>query len=227
MRISSWGSTLKNKTNKPKTTFYRIHFHACTQLCIVNVISEISGSPRGRRYPGCQRVFMPGFRLQHAKLVLVVFSPLVSSAEQREKNLWYPGYAFPSLGYIVYTSVTWPIVKNAWRHCALSLDVKNPFFPRPFCYDRRVHMTALCAYHCDNIMAHGHLTKRKYQFTSRGNILQSPSQCVGASRSPKEHYLDDWEISPNFNILKETRYNYNEEFASWHAWAGLLPWKPR
>ena len=91
MRISSWGSTLKNKTNKPKTTFYRIHFHACTQLCIVNVISEISGSPRGRRYPGCQRVFMPGFRLQHAKLVLVVFSPLVSSAEEREKNLWYPG----------------------------------------------------------------------------------------------------------------------------------------
>ena len=91
MRISSWGSTLKNKTNKPKTTFYRIHFHACTQLCIVNVISEISGSPRGRRYPGCQRVFMPGFRLQHAKLVLVVFSPLVSSAEQREKNLWYSG----------------------------------------------------------------------------------------------------------------------------------------
>ena len=133
------------------------------------------------------------------KLVLVVFSPLVSSAEQREKNLWYPGYAFPSLGYIVYTSVTWPIVKNAWRHCALSLDVKNPFFPRPFCYDRRVHMTALCAYHCDNIMAHGHLTKRKYQFTSRGNILQSPSQCMGVSRSPKEHYLDDWEISPNLD----------------------------
>ena len=36
-------------------------------------------------------------RAKTTKLVLVVFSPLVSSAEQREKNLWCPGYPIDDL----------------------------------------------------------------------------------------------------------------------------------
>ena len=54
MRISSWGPTLKNKTNRPKTTSYRVHFPRL-YLCILNVISEISGSLSGRHPKGRER----------------------------------------------------------------------------------------------------------------------------------------------------------------------------
>ena len=45
------GSDSKNKTNKPKTTSYRVHFPRL-YLCILNVISEISGTLPGRRPKG-------------------------------------------------------------------------------------------------------------------------------------------------------------------------------
>ena len=45
------GSDAKNKTNKPKTASYRVHFPRL-YLCILNVISEISGTLPGRRLKG-------------------------------------------------------------------------------------------------------------------------------------------------------------------------------
>ena len=96
----------------------------------------------GSGYPGCQRLFMLGFRFRvfkvtpsksrsvfsrlrygqsstkTTKLVLVVFSPLVSSAEQREINLWYPGQVLVQLWFNFKVTVllvwTFVSIKAKW-----------------------------------------------------------------------------------------------------------------
>ena len=72
-------------------TYRQMIAHFCDDILLAIKKKALFLHDQSGRYPGYQRLFMRGFRFRVFKLFLAAL-PLVSSAEQREKNLWYPGY---------------------------------------------------------------------------------------------------------------------------------------